>query len=81
MWNPTTEVLTFLVFAIVLNTVVFGGITLAYFLDKHRVDPPREVASSAGARTRWTAPPDRRRSRPARAPRAAAQPARAHRHA
>jgi NhaP-type Na+/H+ or K+/H+ antiporter len=41
MWDPNAETLTFLVFALVLGTVVFGGTTLAYFLDKGRRDPPR----------------------------------------
>jgi hypothetical protein len=36
MWNVEAELLTFLVFAVVLGAVVFGGTTLAYFLDKRR---------------------------------------------
>jgi hypothetical protein len=41
MWNPHAEVLIFLGFAIVLNAVIFGGITLGYFLDKHGEDRRR----------------------------------------
>ena len=47
MGDAGIEVLIFLGFAIVLNTVVFGGITLAYFLDKHRKDPPRRHGATA----------------------------------
>ena len=41
MWNVEAEVLTLLTFAVVLGGVVFGGTTLAYFLDKSRKDTPR----------------------------------------
>lgn len=41
MWTVYAEVLTLLTFAVVLGGVVFGGTTLAYFLDKHREDSAR----------------------------------------
>jgi hypothetical protein len=49
MWNVGAELLTFLVFAVVLGAVVFGGTTLAYFLDKRRPDArqPLPVARRA----------------------------------
>jgi hypothetical protein len=45
MWNVYAEVLTLLTVAVVLGGVVFGGTTIAYFLDKHREDPPRPATT------------------------------------
>ena len=41
MSSVAAEFLTLLTIAVVLGGVVFGGTTLAYFLDKNRKDTPR----------------------------------------
>ena len=38
--NPQSETVTFVLFALVIGAVIFGGTTLAYFLGKRRSDPP-----------------------------------------
>lgn len=43
----TTTILVFLVGALVMNLVVYGGVTWVYFADKHRMDPPRRDESRA----------------------------------
>ena len=56
----TTTTLVFLIGALVVNVLTYGGITLAYFLDKRRVDPPRTGTAPATAPAP-TATPTRRR--------------------
>jgi hypothetical protein len=50
MFDPHLEVVRFAVFALAIGIVVFGGTTLAYFLDKQHRDP-----SSAGSAARGSA--------------------------
>jgi hypothetical protein len=38
--DPQSETVTFVLFALVIGAVIFGGTTLAYFLGKRRSDPP-----------------------------------------
>lgn len=40
MLDPQSETVTFVLFAVVIGAVIFGGTTLAYFLGKRRSDPP-----------------------------------------
>jgi hypothetical protein len=47
MLDPHVESVTFALFALAVGVVIFGGTTLAYFLDKRR-----PAASSHGAARR-----------------------------
>lgn len=39
-----THMIVFIAAAVFVNVLTYIGITLVYFNDKHRVDPPRPVA-------------------------------------
>ncbi len=43
MLDPYLEAVMFVLFAVVIGAVIFGGTTLAYFLDKRRSDSPNHV--------------------------------------
>ena len=44
-----TSLVWFIVIAIVVNVVIYGGMTWAYFRDKHRVDPPKAATTPSVA--------------------------------
>ena len=48
---PSWEIVAFIVVALVAGGLSMGGVTLAYFLDKWRDDPPqRPGAAGVGSR-------------------------------
>lgn len=53
--SSTQYLVGFIVLVVVAGAIVFGGVTGIYFLDKHRLDPPRpsvpEPAAQPGAAT------------------------------
>jgi len=40
-----STVLVFLIGAIAVNVIIYGGMSLVYFRDKNRVDPPRATTA------------------------------------
>lgn len=43
MLDPDVATVMFALGAVVTGVVIFGGATLAYFLDQRRIDPPKPV--------------------------------------
>lgn len=50
--DPQSETVTFVLFALVIGAVIFGGTTVAYFLGKRRSDPPS--SPPAGPLYEWS---------------------------
>lgn len=44
-----STVLFFLIGAIAVNVIIYGGMSFVYFQDKYRVDPPRATTSPRSA--------------------------------
>lgn len=49
---PSVEVIAFIAVALLAGGLTMGGVTLVYFLDKWRVEPPAPPAHQAAAARR-----------------------------
>lgn len=46
-----THMIVFIIAAVVINILVYAGMSVVYFNDKHRVDPPKPTAESDATRS------------------------------
>lgn len=49
-----STVLVFLIGAIAVNVIIYGGMSFVYFQDKNRIDPPRAATAPRSATSATT---------------------------